>query len=123
MKATKLLLAAAVAAASLGALANEQEGSSRAEPFQSSVTSAQVRADLAAYRQARVNPWSTSYNQLAQFNSARSRAEVRAEYMAARDQVAALTGEDSGSAYLTRTAARGLDTGTNLAGQARNTAE
>lgn len=36
----------------------------------------------------------------------RTRAQVRAEYLRAREVVAALTGEDSGSAYLTRVAAR-----------------
>lgn len=38
--------------------------------------------------------------------SARTRAQVRREYLRSRDVVAALTGEDSGSAYLTRLAAR-----------------
>jgi hypothetical protein len=36
----------------------------------------------------------------------RTRAQVRAEYLRHREVVAALTGEDSGSAYLTRVAAR-----------------
>lgn len=36
----------------------------------------------------------------------RTRAEVRAEYLRHREVVAALTGEDSGSAYLARVAAR-----------------
>jgi hypothetical protein len=123
MKATKLLLAASLAAASLGAMANDQEGSPKPENFQTSLSRAQVQSELAAYKQAGVNPWSTSYNQLRQFTGARSRAEVRAEYLASRDQVAALTGEDSGSAYLAHTAARRVDAGTNLAGQPRNTAK
>lgn len=38
--------------------------------------------------------------------SFRSRAQVRGEYLRNREVVAALTGEDSGSAYLTRVAAR-----------------
>lgn len=38
--------------------------------------------------------------------SLRTRAQVRAEYLRSRDVVAALTGEDSGSAYLTQLAAR-----------------
>lgn len=38
--------------------------------------------------------------------SVRTRAQVRAEYLRSRDVVAALTGEDSGSAYLARVAAR-----------------
>lgn len=36
------------------------------------------------------------------FVSSRSAAEVAGEYLASRDQVAALTAEDSGSAYLAR---------------------
>ena len=38
--------------------------------------------------------------------SVRTRAQVRGEYLRSREVVAALTGEDSGSAYLTRAAAR-----------------
>ncbi|HEY0884643.1 MAG TPA: hypothetical protein VGE20_05150 [Ramlibacter sp.] len=38
--------------------------------------------------------------------SVRTRAQVRAEYLRHREVVAALTGEDSGSAYLARVAAR-----------------
>lgn len=38
--------------------------------------------------------------------SGRTRAQVRAEYLRSREAVAALTGEDSGSAYLMRVAAR-----------------
>lgn len=35
-----------------------------------------------------------------------TRAQIVREYLASREQVAALTGEDSGSAWLTRAAAR-----------------
>ncbi len=48
------------------------------------------------------NPWSILYNPLADFQSTKSRAEVRAELMASRQVAAAMTGEDSGSAYLAR---------------------
>jgi hypothetical protein len=123
MKATQLLLVASLAAASLGAVANDQEGSPLPQNFQAAASRAQVQSDLAAYKQAGVNPWSTSYNQLRQFKGERTRADVRAEYLASRDEVAALTGEDSGSAYLAHTAARRVDAGTNLAGQPRNTAK
>jgi hypothetical protein len=123
MKTTKLLVIASLAAASFAALADTQEGSPLPQNFQPAATRTQVQADLAAYKQAGVNPWSTSYNQLGQFKSGLTRADVRAEYIASRDQVAALTGEDSGSAYLAQTAARRVDTGTNLAGQPRNTAK
>lgn len=84
--------------------------------FVATKTVTQVQAELAAYKQAGVNPWSTSYNPLRSFQSAKSRAQVTAEYVGARDQVAALTGEDSGSAWLQANArpARLSDT---LAGQ------
>lgn len=42
---------------------------------------------------------------VARTGSARTRAQVQREYLRARDVVAALTGEDSGSFYLMRTAA------------------
>ena len=82
-------------------------------------TRAEVQADLAQFKQAGTSPWSTQYNPLAKFQSAKSRAQVTAEYVADREAVAALTSEDSGSAYLT--AARRVNNGTTLAGQpARN---
>lgn len=68
-------------------------------PFASSSTRAEVQAQLA---QRGPNVWASSYNQLAAFRSQRTRAEVRAEYLAARGQVEALTAEDSGSAFLIR---------------------
>jgi hypothetical protein len=66
-----------------------------------------------------VNPSSNQYNPLAQFSSKRSRAEVVAEYISAREQVAALNGEDSGSAYLARHE-DGAAVATTIAGQPRN---
>ena len=48
----------------------------------------------------------------------RTRSDLRREYLQAREQVAALTSEDSGSAYLTRLAARQSAAPTNLAGHA-----
>jgi hypothetical protein len=69
-------------------------------PFQSVRSRADVLGDLAAYKRNGVNTYSISYNQLSKFKSDRTRDEVRAEYLADRDEVAALTSEDSGSAYL-----------------------
>ena len=66
------------------------------QAFKSAATRAEVRADLVNAKTQR-NPWSTSYNPLAGFNSSLSREDVRAEYIASRDEVAAFTGEDSGS--------------------------
>lgn len=68
-------------------------------PFESSLTRAEVQAELVRYKKAGVNPWANSYNLFTGFQSQRSRDEVRAEYLRARDEVAAMTSEDSGSAY------------------------
>jgi vacuolar-type H+-ATPase catalytic subunit A/Vma1 len=76
-------------------------------PFTSSVTRAEVQAQLAEYKKSGVNPWSTSYNPLRAFRSTKTRAEVTAEFQASRDQVAAFTREDSGSAYLSRNRSAG----------------
>jgi hypothetical protein len=72
------------------------------EAFVSTQTRAQVQAELAAYKQAGVNPWSTQYNPLRGFHSATTRQAVVAEYLAARNEVRAFGGEDSGSARLTQ---------------------
>lgn len=71
-------------------------------PFVSSASRAEVRQELAAFRQGGVDPWADEYNQLSQFRGARSRAEVRSEFLAERAVVDAFSGEDSGSMYLTR---------------------
>ena len=70
-------------------------------PFVSTATRAEVRAELDAHRQAGNNPASNRYDPFVQFEGQRSRAAVTAEYISARDRVAAFTGEDSGSAFLT----------------------
>jgi hypothetical protein len=79
---------------------------------------AEVQAELAAYKKAGVNPWSMSYNPLLSFKSATTREAVVAEYLAARDEVKALNGEDSGSAYLAQTRAIGATS--TLAGTPAN---
>ena len=88
-------------------------------PFVSSKSRAEVIAELGPFKKAGTSPWSTQYNPLAKFQSQTSRAQVTAAYVADRDAVAALSSEDSGSAYLA--ANRSLNVGTTLAGQpARN---
>lgn len=82
-------------------------------PFVSTKTRAEVQAQL---QQRGPNVWSTQYNPLAQFRAERSRAEVVAEYLASRREVAALTAEDSGSAYLARSRDARADA-VRLAGQ------
>ena len=108
-----------VAAAALAGNAFAESPTVVKDDFVSTKTRAEVTAELVAYKQAGVNPWSTQYNPLRSFKSAASRAQVTGAYIAARDQVAALHGEDSGSAYLTQTAGSVFVTDT-LAGQPVN---
>jgi hypothetical protein len=118
MKSTRLLFVAALSAAAFAAQADAFDAPERAQQFNGSKTRAEVQAELQQYRQAGVNPWSSSYNPLAGFQGGRTRAQVQAEYLASRNAVAAMTGEDSGSAYL---AARNpVATGRQLAGQPLN---
>ena len=88
------------------------------DAFVSVRTRAEVNAELQAYKQAGVNPWSISYNPLRGFKSQTSRQQVVAEYLNARTEVAARTGEDSGAAYLAQAVTPGVVTGTTLAGKA-----
>lgn len=112
---TLLAVAAFAAVAATGAHADEADASQYVVNFQGSRTRAEVQAELLQYQRAGVNPWSIRYNPLAQFKSAKSRDQVQAEYRAEREAVAAMTAEDSGSAYLTRLAAT-RSVGTTLAG-------
>jgi hypothetical protein len=89
------------------------------ENFASTRTRAEVMAELAAYKKSGANPWSASFNPLRQFRSGTTREAVTAQFLASRDDVRALHGEDSGSTYLAR--ARSLEVQTQwLAGQPRN---
>ena len=96
--------------AAFSAAASAQTGlvgdiSVETQPFVSSKTRAEVRAELDAYKKAGVNPWARSYNPLAHFKSMRTSEDVQAEYIANRDAVSALNGEDSGSNFLAADAA------------------
>ena len=70
------------------------------DPFTGVKTRAEANAELAAYKKAGVNPWSTQYNPLKYFKSTTTREAVVSAYLMSRDEVHALSGEDSGSAYL-----------------------
>lgn len=76
------------------------------EPFVSTKSRAEVRAELDGFKKSGVNPWAMTYNPLASFVSSKTRAQVVADFLANRDAVAALNGEDSGSRYLSEGAAR-----------------
>jgi hypothetical protein len=100
MKLSRLTIAA-LSLAAVAAHADDADLSGQfAQTVNSQTSRTQVEAQLAEFRRSGVNPWSTSYSPLKYFKGQRSRAEVEAEYFAGRDAVAALTAEDSGSAYL-----------------------
>ncbi|HEY0825628.1 MAG TPA: DUF4148 domain-containing protein [Ramlibacter sp.] len=96
----KLVLSSLVLAATFAGNAFAEGPIYGNDVFTGSKSVAEVRAELDAYKSAGVNPWSTSYNPLKGFRSAATRAEVTAEYLASRNEVRALSGEDSGSAWL-----------------------
>jgi len=72
-------------------------------PFVSQKSRADVQQELAQFQKG-ANPWSSSYKQTTGFVAERSRADVLAELNAARasGELAAMAGEDSGSAYLAK---------------------
>jgi hypothetical protein len=107
--------ALAVAAAATMSAARADDITIDPHPFVSTRSVGEVQQELQQYKAAGVNPWSTSYNPLASFRSTTTRAQVTADFVAARDEVAALGGEDSGSMYLMAHARRSVAP-TNLAG-------
>lgn len=90
------------------------------DDFVSSRTRDEVLAELHAYKQAGVNPWSMSYDPLRAFKSTTSREQVVSEYLAGREVVAAVNGEDSGSAYFAQATAQRIPAGETLAGRPAN---
>lgn len=109
-----LALAGLLALAGFAAHAESPDPSGQyATSTASSRTRAEVLAELAQYKKAGVNPWSTSYNPLKSFRSAKSREQVQQEFVASRDEAKAMTGEDSGSAWLAAHRVQGA--GTSLA--------
>jgi hypothetical protein len=110
----KTLFAIAAVAALASAAARADDITIDNTPFQSTRSRAEVLAELGLFQQSGVNPWSNRYNPLARLQSVKSRAEVQAEYRADRSRVAAMTGEDSGSFYLSQ--APLAHRGTTLAG-------
>ena|SRR5215203_802237 len=98
-----IAIALAIAAASTAASAHTGLAGDitvEADAFVSYRLPAEVRTELVAYKKSGINPWARSYNPLLYFKSQRTHAEVKGDYLAAREEVAALNGEDSGSMYL-----------------------
>ncbi|TFZ05689.1 DUF4148 domain-containing protein [Ramlibacter henchirensis] len=112
----KSLIALAFAASATAAFADDI--TIDPHTFVSTASRAEIQAELAAFEASGRDPWARQYNPLADFESQRSREEVKAEYVQARDRVAAFTGEDSGSAYLA--GQPDAVSATTVAGDARN---
>ena len=91
-----IALAVVLATASLGT-AFAGEITPEPAPFVSAISRAQVQAELAQYRHDGVDTTSYEYNPLSTFKSSTTRAQVAADYIANRDQVAAMDAEARGA--------------------------
>lgn len=90
-------------------------------PFVSTRSRAEVQAELMSQPEllsAAGGEWAMQHNQVPQLKSAYTREQALSEYKAARQEVSALTAEDSGSSYLARQAMRG-NASMTVAGAAR----
>lgn len=91
-------IAAAAAIASGNAFADDI--TVETTPFVSTATRAEVQGAIYKSRDlARHSEWTLQHNQAPQVKSSYTPAQARAEYVAERDRVRALTAEDSGSNY------------------------
>lgn len=95
-----IAFAAVAAAAAAASPAFAHEITMEPYPFVSTMSRAEVRAGLDQHRAGGVNPWADDHDQLRSFQGSRSRADVVGEYLAERQLVAAMSGEDSGSMHL-----------------------
>ena len=101
MKTTHLIAALAVSFAASGAALAQEATYDYPQATTSSVTRAQVQAELAAARaDGSIKAWSISYNPLALAKSELSREAVKAQRHAGLSD--AVVGEDSGSFALSR---------------------
>ena len=92
---------ALVAAACNIAFADEFVVAPEIDSFVSTKSRDEVRADLQAFRQSGVDPWSDSYSMPGLVaGSTTTRGDVQAAFLAEREQSLAFVGEDSGSVYL-----------------------
>jgi hypothetical protein len=97
------LAALALAAATSPVRAEGPIVSDQAAP--SSLSRSDVMAEYRQFKKGS-NPWSSSYDPFKGFKAERQRGDVAGEYRASQGEVRALTGEDSGSDFLARKAAR-----------------
>ena len=96
--------AAAVAATILSRNAFADDITIDKTPFISSLTRAEVSTQLKV-PYVGGNPWAGKYDMF-QIGSTDTSEQVQSQYKMSRDEVGALTGEDSGSAYFKRAPAR-----------------
>lgn len=90
-------------------------------PFVSTRSRAEVQAELMGHPElvrAGASEWAMQHNEVPQLKSAYTSEQVRAQYRASRDEVSAMTAEDSGSSYFARQPMRATDR-TVVAGPAR----
>lgn len=94
----RLILAPVFAASFFAAPTFADDITPEPPPVVSTASRSQVQAELRQFKKG-PNPWSNTYNPLAHFRGERTRAEVTADYLRSRNEVAALNIEDSGSSY------------------------
>ncbi len=90
-------------------------------PFVSTRSRAEVKAELMSQPElvrAAASEWAMQHNEPPRLDSGYTRAQASSEYKAARQEVSALTAEDSGSSYLMRQAMR-TKASITVAGSAR----
>jgi hypothetical protein len=90
-------------------------------PFVSTRTRAEVRAEVMGQSEAlRIasSEWTMQSSPALQPDSAYTRAQAKADYLASRREVNAFTSEDSGSSYLAKLP-RHMSSGVVVAGQTR----
>lgn len=112
-------VACAAAIASGNAYAEGPIGDNTA--FVGTRTRAEVKAELMAQPDLvrfGATEWAMQHNQVPAFQSGYTSAQARSQYQAAREEVSALTSEDSGSSYLARQRTP-TNAGTMVARQAR----
>jgi hypothetical protein len=123
--ASTLAFAGTVVAASLAATVTPGEALAETPtidttPFVSTLSRAEVRAELLRGRQmvsAAGSEWAMQQNRHLPVASGLTRAQVTAEYIAAREEARALTSEDSGASYFAMARTRTPGTpGTLMAG-------
>ena len=98
----KIALTLVLASAAVGSAFAETPLAGSGIVFKAAMSRAEVQAALQRHQAAGVDTFADGYNQLQDFRSVRTRAEVQAEYLADRDQVSAMNGEDSGARFISR---------------------